>query len=199
MHGCEVLYRILLMDIVIDDLRADQTELIRETAQLLVDAFVSHTPSYADMQAALDEVNKSFEEDRISRVALLDGHVVGWIGGIRDYHGHVYELHPLAVAPRLHGQGIGRMLVRDLERIVYERGANTLWLGCDDENGRTTLSRCDLYDRLPERIATIRNLKQHPFEFYQRMGFSIIGVLPDANGPGKPDIFMAKRILFPPA
>jgi len=26
------------------------------------------------------------------------------------------------------------------------------------------------------------------------MGFVIVGVLPDANGFGKPDIFMAKRV-----
>lgn len=34
----------------------------------------------------------------------------------------------------------------------------------------------------------------HPYEFYQKLGYSIVGVLPDANGFEKPDIFMAKRV-----
>lgn len=29
-------------------------------------------------------------------------------------------------------------------------------------------------------------------EFYQKMGFAIVGVMPDANGIGKPDIYIAK-------
>jgi len=29
---------------------------------------------------------------------------------------------------------------------------------------------------------------------YQKCGFVIVGVVPDANGLGKPDILMAKRI-----
>jgi len=39
----------------------------------------------------------------------------------------------------------------------------------------------------------IRNLHGHPYEFYEKLGYTVVGVLPDANGPGKPDIFMAKR------
>jgi hypothetical protein len=31
-------------------------------------------------------------------------------------------------------------------------------------------------------------------EFYQKLGYVIVGVIPDANGFGKPDIFMAKRL-----
>jgi aminoglycoside 6'-N-acetyltransferase I len=31
-------------------------------------------------------------------------------------------------------------------------------------------------------------------EFYRKLGFVIVGVVPDANGPGKPDILMAKRV-----
>jgi aminoglycoside 6'-N-acetyltransferase I len=27
----------------------------------------------------------------------------------------------------------------------------------------------------------------HPYEFYMKIGFSIVGVMPDANGVGKPD------------
>jgi aminoglycoside 6'-N-acetyltransferase I len=34
----------------------------------------------------------------------------------------------------------------------------------------------------------------HPFGFYRRLGFVLVGVLPDANGPGRPDIFLAKRL-----
>ena len=44
------------------------------------------------------------------------------------------------------------------------------------------------------RLAGIRNLRRHPYEFYQKLGYVIIGAIPDANGFGKPDILMAKRI-----
>ena len=43
-------------------------------------------------------------------------------------------------------------------------------------------------------MRSIRNLRDHPYEFYLRVGFRIAGVLPDANGRGKPDIFLAKRV-----
>jgi aminoglycoside 6'-N-acetyltransferase I len=46
-------------------------------------------------------------------------------------------------------------------------------------------------------IANIRNLDEnnpHPFTFYQKCGYRIVGVLPDANGPRRPDIFMAKSL-----
>jgi aminoglycoside 6'-N-acetyltransferase I len=58
----------------------------------------------------------------------------------------------------------------------------------------TSLAGVDLYENLWEQIRDIRNLKHHPFEFYQKMGYIITGVVPDANGIGKPDILMAKRI-----
>jgi hypothetical protein len=35
---------------------------------------------------------------------------------------------------------------------------------------------------------------RHPYEFYRKVGFTIVGALPDANGFGQPDIFMAKRV-----
>ena len=110
------------------------------------------------------------------------------------YDGRVWEIHPLVVAESARRRGIGRALVEDLERLAERRGALTLWAGSDDEHGETSLSGVDLYADIPAALQDIRNLKGHPYEFYLRLGFRIAGVLPDANGRGKPDIFLAKRV-----
>jgi aminoglycoside 6'-N-acetyltransferase I len=106
----------------------------------------------------------------------------------------VWELHPIVVRPDQQKQGIGRALIADFEQQVKARGGLTIQLGTDDEDHMTTLSGVDLYDNLWEKIANIRNLKGHPYEFYQKCGYKIIGVMPDANGRGKPDIYMGKRV-----
>ncbi len=64
----------------------------------------------------------------------------------------------------------------------------------DDEDGLTSLSGVDLYPDVWQHVAAVRNLGGHPYEFYQKCGYVIVGVVPDANGPGKPDILMAKRV-----
>ena len=183
------------------DLRADDERAIHQAAALLVESFAEHWPeAWPTLEAAIGEVRESFQEGRLSRGAVGDdGTLLGWIGGIPQYDGRVWELHPLVVAPAARGRGIGRALVLDLEARAAERGGLTLWAGSDDEAGLTSLSNVDLYDDLPRRIATIRNLGRHPYEFYQRLGFTIAGVMPDANGIGKPDIFLAKRIRAPSA
>jgi aminoglycoside 6'-N-acetyltransferase I len=84
--------------------------------------------------------------------------------------------------------------VADLEHQVSQRGALTLWVGTDDETGMTSLAGVDLYPNVWEHLAQIKNLRNHPYEFYQKLGFVIAGVIPDANGLGKPDILMAKRV-----
>jgi aminoglycoside 6'-N-acetyltransferase I len=174
---------------------ASDVRLIEPTAALLLDTFRDRTEDWQDLDSAREEVLASLSSDRISRVMVDDsGHVLGWIGGIPGYGGHVWELHPLVVRASHRRQGIGRALVDDLERIVAGRGAFTLWAGSDDEHGETTLGGTDLYPDIQGAIAGIRNLKGHPFEFYLRLGFRIAGVLPDANGLGKPDIFLAKRV-----
>ncbi len=134
-------------------------------------------------------------QERICRVTVDEkGNLLGLIGGIPGYDGNVWELHPLAVQPSLQGRGIGRALVEDFEEQVRWKGGLTITLGSDDEDGMTSLSNVDLYENLWEKIRDIRNLKNHPFEFYQKMGYVITGIVPDANGRGKPDILMGKRV-----
>ncbi len=89
------------------------------------------------------------------------------------------------------------MLVDELAIQARTAGASTLWLGTDDENNRTTLGGVDLYPGVLDKLRELRALGSHPFAFYQRMGFEIAGVIPDANGPGKPDILMAKSLRGP--
>jgi aminoglycoside 6'-N-acetyltransferase I len=178
------------------DLPAGDNNLITQAATLLVEGFRDCAPdAWPDMESALEEVHESFAADRISRVMVNDeGQVLGWIGAIEHYSGHSWELHPLVVSPAHQRQGLGRQLVADLEDQVRQRGGITLYLGSDDEMGLTSLANVDLYPNPLEHLAKLQNLKGHPFSFYQKVGFAVVGVIPDANGWGKPDIFMAKRI-----
>jgi aminoglycoside 6'-N-acetyltransferase I len=179
------------------DLVSTNESAVQQVAELLVEGFATNWPdAWPDMESALEEVRESFGTDRISRIAVdEDGTILGWIGGISQYRGRVWELHPLVVRVSEQGKGIGRALVADLEACVKERGGLTITLGTDDENYQTSLSGINLFPDVWEYVGRIRNLKQHPYEFYQKQGFVIIGVMPDANGLGKPDILMAKSVV----
>lgn len=181
------------MEIV--DLQKDDEKRIEEIALILQKSFHGHCPDYDSIDDARKKVLESFEDHELSRIALdVDGGVLGWIGGIRMYNGHVWEIDPLVVRKDTQSRGVGRALVEDFESQVAQLGADTIWLGTDDEDGRTSLSNCDLYPDVLEKARAIEDRGGHPFKFYQRVGFEIVGVLPDANGPGKPDIYMAKRV-----
>ena len=179
------------------DLKNNQTDRIRQIALLLKESFHGQCPDYECLEDAEKKVISSFDDHEISRVALDDDDsVLGWVAGIRQYSGHVYELDPLVVKKNTQGRGIGKALVEDFERLVAQRGAQTIWLGTDDENDSTNLSACNLY---PDVLNKARNIAlrdgcAHPFRFYQKLGFVVVGVLPDANGEGKPDIYMAKKV-----
>jgi aminoglycoside 6'-N-acetyltransferase I len=182
------------MNIII--LLPDNEHLIHQAAQLLVDAFREHWPdAWPTFNEAMKELDEMLEAERICRVALDEqGNLLGIIGGIQGYDGHVWELHPLAIQPSMQGKGIGRALVEDFEEQVRQRNGLTITLGSDDEDSMTSLANVDLYENLWDKIKNISNLKGHPFEFYQKLGYVITGVVPDANGRGKPDIIMSKKI-----
>ena len=178
------------------DLHPGDTEAVQQVADILVEGFKEHWPdAWPDTQSALEEVRESFGPERVSRVVIDEnGTVLGWIGGISQYRGRVWELHPIVVDPKHQREGIGRALVTDFEEQVRQRGAFTVMLGSDDVDNLTTLSGVALYPAPWEHVASIKNLGGHPYEFCQKLGYVIMGVVPDANGPGKPDILMAKRI-----
>lgn len=182
------------------DLKPHHSARLRKAAALLVAGFQENWPAaWPDMASALEEVRDALGKDHICRVALDDqGNVVGWIGGICEYDGHAWELHPLVVDPKYQGQGIGRALVADLEEQVRQRGGLTIYLGSDDENGMTSLAGTDLFPDPLAHLARIENRRGHPYGFYQKVGYTIVGVIPDANGFGKPDILMAKRVAPAP-
>jgi len=185
-----------MADFQIRDLTAEDAVAIAQTAAILQDAFREHWPeAWPTPGEATEAVVEMLVPDRIARVAVdHSGEVIGFIGGIPEYDGNVWELHPLAVRPDLQRGGIGRALVTDFEAIVAARGGLTIVLGSDDEDGMTSLSGVDLYDGLWDKIRTIENVKGHPFGFYMKQGYVITGVVPDANGRGKPDILMGKRV-----
>lgn len=185
------------MKLRIIDLASNDNERIHSIGEMLVGGFRENAPeAFPDVDAAIAEVRESFAADRVSRVALDDdtGEAVGWIGGIRHYNGHTWELHPLVVRPDRQQQGIGRALVHDLEEQVATRGGKSVYLGADDETSQTSLAGVDLYPDVWRHVQNIRNVRRHQYEFYRKLGYVIVGVIPDANGFGKPDIFMAKRI-----
>ena len=178
------------------ELTVENSRAVEQTARLLMNGFRdSGSAAWDNLDDALLEVKESFQAGRISKVALDEaGDVQGWIGGIEEYDGNVWELHPLVVREDCRKQGTGRALVEDFENEVSRRGAALIQLGTDDENSRTSIGGQDIYPNVLENLCTIKNLREHPFEFYQKLGFEIVGVIPDANGFGKPDILMAKRV-----
>jgi len=176
-------------------------------AEILVRAF-AHAPSaWGNLDHARAEVatflqpplrNRYRPHRRRVRTALaaLDRDVlIGWVGLIRTYS-HAFELHPIAVEPDRQRHGVGAALVRALEALAKADGALTIYLGADDDFGGTTLFGADPYPDLLASLARIEASggQRHPLGFYLRVGFRLAGLIPDANGTGRPDILFAKRI-----
>lgn len=166
---------------------------LEQAAVLLVEEF-DEPSGWDDLSEArsevLDVLQKGFAFGMLTGQTL-----VGWIGGLPEYDGLVWELHPLVVRREYRRQGVGRDLVRAFEAEAARRGGLTATLGTDDNTGITSLAGVDLYQDLPVRLANLQDLgRGHPFLFYQKLGYTVTGVMPDANGQGLPDIFMSKSL-----
>jgi aminoglycoside 6'-N-acetyltransferase I len=95
----------------------------------------------------------------------------------------------------MQGRGAGSRLLAELEDRARSAGVQNIALGTDDEYRGTSIADFDpATDDLGEAIRGIQNLQNHPFAFYQKQGYSIVGIMPHASGRGKPDIIMWKSL-----
>lgn len=131
--------------------------------------------------------------ERVSLVAEAAGEIVGWAGAIREGPGR-WQLHGLVVDAPYRGRGVGSRLLEAIEEEAWRRGVLTLWLGSDDDYGGTNIFGVDVYADIPGAIRDLEARKAHPFTFYRKHGYTVVGVIPDATGPGRHDILMAKRL-----
>jgi aminoglycoside 6'-N-acetyltransferase I len=171
-----------------------RSELIREqAAALLVEEF-DEPRGWPTLELAREEVATVLREG-FARAMVEGSTLLGWIGGLPEYAGRVWELHPMVVRREYRRRGMGRALVGAFEAEACRRGALTATLGTDDDSGMTSLAGVDLYEDVSRHIAGLRDLGRcHPFLFYRKLGYAVTGVMPDANGRGRPDIYMSKRL-----
>lgn len=179
---------------IINMTQLNETQII-QAAQILTDSIPIGWPT---LQDSLDEINRLMIPENTLLAAIENGIVLGWGGILPEYNGNVFELHPLAVRSDRRKQGIGRAIVAALEDEARKQGGLTIILGADDErgDGETSFANVDLYDDLPGRIRSF-SPGTHQSGFYLKLGYKIIGVVPDANGIGKPDIFFGKSLRKP--
>jgi aminoglycoside 6'-N-acetyltransferase I len=167
----------------------------REDAAAILVSALAHVPSaWHDMESARLEVARFIgNQERLALAAVENGRVLGWIGAIR-HSCYAWELHPLVVDPAHQRRGRGTLLVTALEDAARCAQIRTIWLGADDDFGGTNLFGVDLFPDVVGQLQRLACVGVHPYEFYRRLGYVLVGVLPDVNGPGRHDILMAKRI-----
>ncbi len=173
----------------------ESTERMEEAARILFEAFKKlGKDAWPTLDAARQEIGECIAKPNICIGVTADGALGGWIG-LRPMYEKTWELHPLAVDPARQGRGLGRSLLAHAEERAQEKGIIGIVLGTDDETEATSLSQGALTAKNAlDALLHIRNVKRHPFEFYQKCGYAPVGVIPNANGPNKPDIFMWKNI-----
>jgi len=183
------------MDFTIVDFATLAAHQVAAAARVLR-AALAHVPSgYQGPGEAEAEVEAwRNEPDWFGFAAVEQDTLIGWIGAHRTYS-HGFELHPLVVAPGQQRRGVGSALLKQLETRAWANGAITIYVGTDDEHGGTNLYGRDLFPNVLRRAASIEPVGPgHAFTFYRRHGYRVVGLLPDVNGRGRPDILMAKRL-----
>jgi len=176
--------------------KIDESDVIKkQAAQILLETFPK-----ADMwpdineQKAIETVNECTSGENIAIGIKINEQLIGWMGLIPMYE-KTWEIHPMVIKHEYQKKGYGKILIDEMEKAAREKGIIGIVAGSDDETNKTSLSEKELTgENLFEEINKIKNYKNHPFEFYIKCGFSIVGIIPNANGPNKPDIWLWKDI-----
>lgn len=183
----------------IDNLAELGAAATEEAAKLLFDSFKDNAPSWLPsfrdaVRVTAWALTSTQKEPRLCRAAIDDdGAMLGWVACTKESSA-AWELHPINVVRTARRSGVGKALVDDLENLIREKGARTLFLSTDDELGRTSLSNVDLLPDVLSHLANTNAEPAHPLGFYLRLGFTITGVTPDAEGLGNPTITLAKYV-----
>lgn len=179
---------------MIKKLSKQMNKWVKEAALLVQECFPH---AYSNIDELYDELIEISEDPNHLFGYIKEDTLIGVVGAIRQYGTTGYELHPLAVNQAFRNMKIGYKLMEKIEDSIQKAGGIMIYLGTDDEFDLTSLSNRNLYDKTFEQIESATSEK-HPFLFYQKLGYQITGVIPDANGFGKPDIIMSKRLVKPP-
>lgn len=177
------------------DLCKADPDIKEQAACVLFEAFRDRdNPAWPTIDDARREVNEC-TEDKYICIGIVEGNrLLGW-AGLRPMYDYTWELHPMVIRPECQRKGLGRKLLDEVEREARSRGIIGIVLGTDDETFETSLSLKELNaGNIYDELKNVRNLGKHPFEFYAKCGYMVVGVIPDANGPRKPDIWMWKRL-----
>lgn len=146
-------------------------------------------PTVADAHATIAEARVRFGRVMLS----ARGAPIGWVAAGHSW-GRVWDLHPLIIDMPHQRRGIGRSLVLEVEREATRAGALVLLLGTSDMTHATSVSDVDLYDDPLRRLAELSFRASNSVQFWQRIGFTLVGAIPDAEGPGQPSLQLAKRL-----
>ena len=175
------------------DLDVSDAVLIERLTAITYEAFKENAPQWLPTpEHARKQLIAAGKPGRLGRVVLDSGKPAGWIGVIEGRR--IWEIHPIAVAIEHQYKGLGHVLVEEIAAIAKAAGALTLYAGTSDEVGTTNLFGVDLYSDPAESIRTIRPVGRNPYRFWENAGFTIVGLIPDAEGVGKPGIQLARRI-----
>src|SRR4051812_45914829 len=94
---------------------ADQPAGIHEQAAALLHEGFDEPRGWPTIEGAREEVAMVLREG-FARAVVDGSTLLGWIGGLPEYSGRVWELHPMVVERAHRRRGIGRSLVAAFER-----------------------------------------------------------------------------------
>lgn len=128
-----------------------------------------------------------------ARVAIdKTGTIAGWMAATRE-HPHGWRAMPLVVRADLRRRGVGRALIADLAAFVAEDGPGTVYASLPGEVSTSITGRA-LFPNVLGRVLDVPSPDDHPLTFYRRVGFEVVGVLPDVVCPGTHELLLAKPV-----